>query len=355
MESRNSINGISDGKNSKGTQDVMQEFCDTIQSEAYKPYTTDINFFDDLLGGGLIRGTLTILLAAPGAGKTALCAQLSEAIAEHGKQVLYLNFEMSQHQMLARSISSRATIKGVPTTALQVMQGYAWTEEQKKVIPETIAEYREKVYPFMRYRPDRVGTDFKEIRDYLQKVGDKAIAEGKEAPAVVVDYLHLITGGSDPQDTIKQTLFMLKDGYAAKYNTIVICIAAANRSSNDDGRISLTSGRDSSGIEYTADYQLGLNYYECEQPAKISIGNQKRENPDYVNPQDPVAMGMLQSKEVRRMVLRVLKGRFIAPGRSANLQFHAPTAHFYGERDFIPANVKQVPFSKEDYPQDDLI
>ena len=331
------MNATSTTSTTENTKDSLAAFCEAIRGETYRPYKTDLPFFDDLLGGGLIRGTLTILLAAPGAGKTALAAQVCEAIAENEKPVVYLNLEMSADQMLARTISSRATEKGTPTTALQVMQGYNWTDEQKEVIPAVIEEYRQKVYPYMKYKPEKVEATVEGIKNYLTRIGDEARAEKKEAPCIVLDYLHLITGAGDPQEMIKQVTYILKEEYAAKYNTVAVAIAAINRDSINTGSVSMTSGRDSSGIEFTADYLLGLNYYECELPPKIKRGDNYIDNPEYVNPKDPVAMGELLERETRRMILRILKGRFIKPGRSAKLLFHAPTSHFYKEGDFYPA------------------
>jgi len=314
----------------------IDDFLKNIQSEKYKPYETGLQFFDNLFCGGLMRGTLTILLAAPGAGKTALCAQIGEAIAEHGRPVLYLNLEMTADQMLARSISGRVAQAGVKASALDVLQGYRWTDEQLEAIIKATAEYKEKVYPNMQYCKENIGADLREIKKYLHAVGTRAINEGKEAPVFILDYLHLLTGGKDAQDTIKQAIGILKD-YARNFDTMSFAISAINRSSADDGRIKMTSGRDSSGIEYTGDYILGLNYYECDLPPKIKGTDGKwHTNENYVSPDDLEAMDVLLRRETRMMNLRILKSRFAPPGRTKILKFYAPGARFYDEHDFIP-------------------
>lgn len=337
-------------KKAKALQpDFMEQFLNKIQSEKYRPYETGLPFFDDLFCGGLVRGTLTILLAAPGAGKTALCAQIGEAIAERRRPVLYLNLEMTADQMFARAISGRVFAKGVKASALDVMQGYRWTEEQRAAILSAIDEYRETVAPYMHYNglnhnTERLGADLPSIKAYLAKVGAGARAAGREAPAVILDYLHLVTSDSDVPETVKQTIFALKE-YAAAYDTIAIAISATNRESYSNGKITISSGRDSSGIEYTGDYILGLNYFECELPPYVTDEDGKRRpNPKYVSPDDPRAMAQLLNKDVRPMILRVLKGRFIAPGRDATLKFYAPGARFYGEHDFLPVEPEQDPF-----------
>lgn len=317
--------------------DELTAFLEKIQTEAYKPYKTELSFFDELLGGGVIRQTILLLMAAPGTGKTTLCAQIAEEMATHGKPVIYINLEMSGEQMLAKAISSRATRHGEPLTALQVMQGYNWTDKQKQAVIKAVAEYGEKVKPYLSYNPEGIGSDLDAIRDYLTNAGEQAKAAGKEAPVIILDYLHLISSraGLEAQELVKQAILMLKQ-YAITYNTFVIGISATNRASNTAGRITLESGRDSSGLEYTADYILSLNYYE------IDKGDIKQADKDYNE-----KLAKLQQEKWRRMIIRVLKGRFCAPGKSARVYFNAESNLFYGENDFIPADNMRTPFDTQ--------
>lgn len=85
---------------------------------------------------------------------------------------------------------------------------------------------------------------------------------------------------------------------------------ATNRNSSTNGKITLESGRDSSNIEYTADYQLSLNYYDIDQGK--------------VNPTDVEKISALQQMPERQMIIRMLKGRLVdKPGKSSNLWFNA--------------------------------
>ena len=83
----------------------------------------------------------------------------------------------------------------------------------------------------------------------------------------------------------------------------------------------MESGRDSSNIEYTGDYQLSLNYYE------IDNGDVKTTETDKISE--------LQMREWRRMIIRVLKGRFISPGRSATVYFNASNNIFRSQDEMI--------------------
>lgn len=314
---------------------VIDQFLEKIQGEAYRPYKTGLTFFDNLLGGGVLRQTLLLLLAAPGAGKTTLCQQVAEALARNGNPVIYLNFEMSREQMIAKALSGRSFRRkeGGKYSVLEILQGYKWTDKQRSEITADAAAYEREILTWLKYNPGGLSTDVDALQGYLDAIGNAAHEAGGPAPVLIVDYLHLITSKKrlEARELIRQAVYMLKE-YAVRNNTFVMAIAASNRDSNK-GVIGQDSGRDSSNIEYTADYLLSLNYYAVEK--------------DEVDIKDPVAMGDLQQKAWREMTLRVNKSRFTAPGRTANLYFHAAGNTFYGEGDWMPADPERVPFTRE--------
>ena len=301
-------------------RDDLDDFLEKIQTDAYKPSRTGLQFFDNLLGGGIVQQSLLLLMAAPAAGKTTMCVQVAEVMAEHGKPVLYLNFEMSREQMLAKAISAKAYRLGETMTMLQILQGYQWTERQQKVIDRVISKYRKENHPFIKYNPAGYSSELSELLSFLTATGEAAKAAGTQAPAVIVDYLHLIKSRDrlETAELIKQAVTGLKQ-YAVNYNTFVIGVIASNRMSNKDGRLTMESGRDSSNLEYTGDYILSLNY------AAIDSGK--------VKPDDTTAVAELQQATRREMIIRVLKNRFATQGRSAQVLFDAAHNMFYGQAD----------------------
>ena len=316
-------------------QDPLTAFLEKIQSEAYRPRQTGLAFFDDLLGGGIVQQSLIMLMAAPGVGKTTLCQQIAEEMAARQQAVIYFNLEMSREQMLAKAISYRLAKKRQQyKTTLQILQGYNWQQDERQQITAAVEEYRRTAYPYIKYNPDDIGNGLEQILEYLEQVGAAARTEGKQAPAVILDYLHLLGSRekADIQELIKRAVFGLKH-YAKEYNTFVIAIIAANRDSNKNGRLTINSGRDSSNLEYTGDYVLGLNYYDIEKGEK--------------NADNPEEMAELQGENYRRLLLRVLKGRLSAPGKSSNIYFDAAHNIFYGANDWIPADATRTPFKDE--------
>lgn len=315
--------------------DYLTSFFEKIQTEAYKPYSTGLGFFDNMLNGGVMRQTLLLLMAAPGAGKTTLCQQIAEEMAIRKKPVIYLNMEMSREQMLAKALSYKLAIKkgSVKKSAAEILQGYSWrdNESEKQIMTDLLEEYREKSFPYIQYNPGNVGSDLDTIINYLREVGNKARFEGEQAPAVVVDYLHLIstTKGLDVQELIKRTVTELKR-YAIDYDTFVIGIVATNRSSN--GSISLDSGRDSSNLEYSGDYVLSLDYWKADQ-SKTRLSAEE--------------LAVEQKKKYRHMIIRVLKGRLGEVGNYARVYYNAANNVFYGEHEWLPVDDERTPFDAD--------
>lgn len=313
----------------KDNRDDLTKFFETIQTEAYKPHPTGLKFFDNLLDGGIVNQSLLLLLAAPAAGKTTLVQQIAEEMAKNKNPIIYINFEMSREQMLAKAISAKYYRNGGNKTALGVLRGYEWSDDDRDGLAMIVDEYRRNNYPYIRYNPDGVTSEIHALLKYLTAIGNAANKAGQQAPAIVVDYLHLITSNekTDDAELIKQTVIGLKD-YAKNYNTFVIGIIASNRASNKSGRLTMESGRDSSNLEYTGDYILSLNYEEIDNgtikpnSTKDDI-NEKLEN--------------LYNREKRPMILRVLKNRFGQQGKSRKLLFNAPYNIFYdGDDKAIP-------------------
>ena len=296
----------------------LDDFWDAIQNEKYKPNKTGLKFFDYLTGGGIVNQSLLLLAAAPGTGKTTLAQQIAESIAGHGRPIIFLNFEMAREQLLAKAISARLHNRGYYKTAMQVLQGYRWTPQDRKWIEEAIRDYRAEQYPFIRYNPDGVTSNLDSLLDYLQAAGARARAEGKQAPAAVIDYLHLITTTEriDTAELLKRAVTGLKQ-YAIDFDTFVIAIIATNRIGNSGGRLRMDHARDTSNLEYTADYHITLNYAAVE------------DGEDRSRIEEELALAGSAAK--RDMILRIEKNRFGVPGKYAKVYFDAANSLFYGQ------------------------
>ncbi|GMT49274.1 MAG: DNA repair protein RadA [bacterium] len=73
-----------------------------LTNEAKNKYQTGISEFDNVLGGGIVPGSLILLGGEPGIGKSTLLLQIVSHLSQYGP-ILYNNGEESAHQIKLRS------------------------------------------------------------------------------------------------------------------------------------------------------------------------------------------------------------------------------------------------------------
>ncbi len=73
-----------------------------IADEACR-YHTDIREFDRVMGGGIVRGSVTLLSGDPGIGKSTLLLQMCAPLCAQGLRVLYVSGEESARQLKLRA------------------------------------------------------------------------------------------------------------------------------------------------------------------------------------------------------------------------------------------------------------
>jgi len=74
-----------------------------VETEQTFYYKTAIKEFDDVLGDGLVKGSVVLLGGEPGVGKSTLSLQVCQQCAQTGKKVLYITAEESESQIKLRA------------------------------------------------------------------------------------------------------------------------------------------------------------------------------------------------------------------------------------------------------------
>lgn len=99
----------------------------SIVSGGHERYDTEINELNRVLGGGLVKGSLTLISGEPGIGKSTLILQASSKIADKYGIVLYVSGEESEEQikMRAERLDALAeTLYIVSETNIDVIEKY---------------------------------------------------------------------------------------------------------------------------------------------------------------------------------------------------------------------------------------
>jgi len=104
-----------------------------IPQTAVERFTSGIGELDQVLGGGIVPGSLVLLGGDPGIGKSTLLLQVADWVSRNNKKVLYLSGEESAGQIRLRS--QRLGIKGT---------GIFFLNEQNV---EMLADYVQEVDP----------------------------------------------------------------------------------------------------------------------------------------------------------------------------------------------------------------
>lgn len=74
-----------------------------IKGDKEDRFTTNIEEFDRVLGGGIVPGSLTLVGGDPGIGKSTLLLQVCKELSDFGREVLYISGEESLSQIKMRA------------------------------------------------------------------------------------------------------------------------------------------------------------------------------------------------------------------------------------------------------------
>ncbi len=208
--------------------------------------------FDELTNG-LQKGTLNIIAARPGVGKTSLAMNIAvHAAVNEGKKVAIFDLEMTKEELMQRALSSLAKVN-----LGHVLKGSMdsdewkriWTAEKKLAQSAIYVDDSSMVTPF----------------EILSKCRKLKMTEGLDL--IVIDYLQLMTMGKKNVESKTQEVSDMTRTLkvAAKELGVPIILlsqlsrAVEKREAKNDGhKPQLSDLRESGSIEQDADIVLFL-------------------------------------------------------------------------------------------------
>lgn len=111
-----------------------------IEKDNTKRIKTGFGEFDEVLGGGIVPGSLVLLGGDPGIGKSTLALQLAVNLAEAGTDILYVSGEESPRQIKMRSarLSAGSDISVLAETDLESIIGAVETAKPVLAVIDSI-------------------------------------------------------------------------------------------------------------------------------------------------------------------------------------------------------------------------
>lgn len=200
---------------------------------------TGLRFLDNMLGGEWIPKTLTIIMAKPGTGKTALVGQsMLEMARQHNIQSMLFSLEMAKEQLVLRWVSYLLEID-----ASQLLLGRITTEQRKRV-EEAVMQLQQLPISVIDTPSIRLDQIKKEIKDFASRGGR----------VVFLDYIqivnHMNTGIKNYD--LGEVAQVLKE--SAKENDVAV-VALSQMNKSGEGMDAI---RDSGEISQIADAIIEL-------------------------------------------------------------------------------------------------
>lgn len=307
----------------------------TIQQGFCPKWETGIEDLDTLLDGGLRAKQLICLGAIPSLGKSSLVLQIADNIARSGRDVLYISLEMDSDELLAKSISRETYLLSLKNKTLEkyrlntsdILSGRVGALGEKK--RQYFDEALERVQETDEHLFYLIGENNINV-DYIRTALDIHQKKRNRSPVVFVDYLQILKPSEDAKQSRNNDKRLLTDEdvtalktIARDYKVPVVIISAFNRDAYLRP-VSTSSFRESSGIEYSADVLIGMQYTGSEyhknvrwiteksgKKTKLSTYESKADHENRVREK----MDEMDEAPIRPITLKVMKNRNGIKGR----------------------------------------
>ncbi|MCB0482788.1 MAG: AAA family ATPase, partial [Flavobacteriales bacterium] len=254
------------GKRIHLMKDHISSYIDGIQNaflnkDSIRYIKSGIDDLDDHITG-FEPGTLTILGARPGMGKSALATQIALNAVKSGKPTVLFSLEMSGDEIMGRIVSS---ISGIPKNIAESGRISKEQLDEVKKAAESLADL-----PF--YIADESALDVQELFSECRffKVQNKI-------ELIIVDYLQLLKSGNSKSsiyEDVTEVSRKLKQ-IAKALNVPVIALSQLSREVDKraDKCPVLSDLRESGSIEQDADKVIFLFRPEYYQQRETSDGH----------------------------------------------------------------------------------
>lgn len=225
--------------------DIMVELPNELEREATND-NLKYGWRDlDGLTGGLWPGELTILAAAPGAGKTAFCLNVARSTAKQGAKVLLVSLEMSALQLAKRFCSIEGNIEG-----------------SKMRHPKTLAPEDWKSIPYITTELGKLPLII-DCTGTIQELENKCrrLKERRELDLLIVDYLQLLKSVTKMESRRHEVEYVSRclKLLSLELNIPIIALSQMSREGQRSASPSLNDLRESGSLEQDADNVIFLH------------------------------------------------------------------------------------------------
>jgi len=173
---RESANELIVGTEKDDGIDVFHNIKNVLSADFRSPIPTGLIGIDNLMGGGLSKGELGVILAAFGVGKTTLITRMANTAYKMGKNVVQIFFEDNAEVIQRKHYTCFTEI---PLNEL---------EERSDEVEQKLTNFQDLTGNLILKRMPSDGTTIPHIRQYLKKL----ISNGVKPDVIFLDYIDCV-------------------------------------------------------------------------------------------------------------------------------------------------------------------
>lgn len=248
---------LSDALSVGFSQDIGHDYFEDVDKQ-YRFYTKedqkipfDIDLLNYITNGGLGTKSLNIVVAGTGAGKSLFLTHSSAAWLAAGKNVLYITYELGEHDVVARI---DANLLNIPKNELKDVSKDLYYQKTKHLRNKTNGKLIVHEFP-------TAGAHVGHIRALLNEIKLKK----KFVPDVlVIDYLNIMSSFRIKQGSSVGLYSYVKAiaeevrGLSMEFDFPILTASQLNRTAQTDTDVDFDGISDSHGTAMTADLIIAL-------------------------------------------------------------------------------------------------
>jgi replicative DNA helicase len=211
----------------------------------------DLDYFNKITKGGLVRKTLNIALAGTGVGKSLFMCHCASNNLTQGKNVLYITMEMAEEKIAERI---DANLLNVTVDELATLPKDAYDKKINRVKEKTVGKLIVKEYP----------TASAGSANFRHLINELRIKRNFVPDIIYIDYLNICSssrikaGANVNSYTYIKAIAEELRGLAVECNVPVVSATQTTRSGYGNSDVELTDTSESFGLPATADLMFAL-------------------------------------------------------------------------------------------------
>jgi len=219
------------------------------RKEEHIPF--DLEYFNKITKGGLVRKTLNVALAGTGVGKSLFMCHCASNNLIQGKNVLYITMEMSEEKIAERI---DANLLNVTVDELTILPKDVYDKKLNRVKDKTVGKLVIKEYP----TASAGSANFRHLLNELR------IKRNFVPDIIYIDYLNICcssrirSGANVNSYTYVKAIAEELRGLAVEFNVPVVTATQTTRSGYGNSDVELTDTSESFGLPATADLMFAL-------------------------------------------------------------------------------------------------